>query len=152
MTGRSLLACYTSSIVIRGFFWTLLLALGLWGSSHLSLLVKGTPATCRSACTCGCCMQGGMCPMRAASAHTSPHSRYAAGAGQSHSGVSCSCTVSQPVVPLMQASHADLLFNLPHVNHYFELPVSIRCVGGDFVLLPAVDNLLQDPPPKAFSS
>lgn len=71
---------------------------------------------------------------------------------QSQSGVSCSCSVSHPVVPLMQASHADLLFNQPHINLSFELPLSIRRSGRAYVLLPAVDGLLPDPPPRAFSS
>jgi hypothetical protein len=60
--------------------------------------------------------------------------------------------VSHPVVPLVQASHADLLFNQPRMNLSFKLPLSNQRVGAAFVLLPSADVLLPDPPPKAFSS
>lgn len=146
------LACYTKKIVIRGFFWTLLVAMGLWGSFPVSHLVKGAPASCQSACTCGCCMHGGMCPMVAAKASMEHGSTRASGANRSQSGVSCSCSVSHSTVPLMQSSHADMCFNLPHAGLSFELPLSIRRAGSSFVFLPAVDGLLPDPPPKTFSS
>jgi len=146
VTRRSIHACYTGKTVTKGFFWTLLVALGLWGSFHVPLLMKGTPASCQSACSCGCCMHGGMCPMMATKAHTD------SGDSRSRSGFSCSCSLSQPAVPLMQASHADLLFNLPQANLPFELPLTIRRAGEDFISLPAPDSRLPDPPPKAFSS
>jgi hypothetical protein len=150
VTRRSIHACYTDKTVTKGFLWTLLVALGLWGSFHVPLLMKGTPASCQSAC--GCCMHGGMCPMMAAKAHMASGSKCVTGHSRSHSGVSCSCSVSHPTVPLMQASHADLLFNQPRMNLSFKLPLSNRRAGRHFAFLPAPGGRLPDPPPKTFSS
>lgn len=145
-------ACYTRKIVIRGFFGTLLLALGLWGFSHVFLLAQGMPASCQSACTCGCCMHGGMCPMMAAKARMERASRNVSGANQSQSGVSCSCLVSSPLSPIVPVSHADLLFTLPRLNLPFELPLANQRAGRNIAYLAAPAGRLPDPPPKAFSS
>jgi hypothetical protein len=151
---RCFRACYTNQTVIRGFFWTLLLALGLWGSFHASLLVKGTAASCRSACTCGCCMHGGMCSMvpKGSRMRMRPQSGHASGASRTRPGVACSCSVSQPVTSLMSGSHADMLFNLPQARIAFLLPSSINPGGGNLAFRPAPDSRLPDPPPKTSSS
>ena len=90
--------------------------------------------------------------MMASKAHTAASATRESGDSRSHSGVSCSCSVSHPTVPLMQGSHAEMLFNLPQSNLPFELPVATRRVGRHFVFLPAPAERLPDPPPKAFSS
>lgn len=145
-------ACYTSRIVIRGFIGTLLLALGLWGSYHALLLVKGAPASGEFHCTCGCCMHGGTCPMMARKGRLANGSKCGSARSRSHSGFSCSCLVSHPTVPLMQASHSDLFFNLPQSKVAFELPMANQREGRNFSVLPAPAGRLPDPPPKVFSS
>jgi hypothetical protein len=145
--------CYTFHTVIRGFFGTLLLALGLWGSFH-AFLVKGTSASCQSACTCGCCMHGGMCHMMAKGAgmRMAPESGHISAASQTRPSVACSCSVSQPVTLLMSVSHAEMLFNLPQARIFSLLPSSINLGGANLLFRPAPDGRLPDPPPKAFSS
>ena len=138
--------------MIKGFLGTLLLVLGLWGSFHVLLLVQGVPASCRSVCTCGCCMHGGMCPMMAAKVRMEHASGNASGANRSQSGVSCSCSVSNPVSTMRPVSHADLFFNLPQSTLPFELPLANQRAGRDFVFLPAPAENLPDPPPKVSSS
>lgn len=90
--------------------------------------------------------------MMAAKARMEHRSTPASGANQSQSGVSCSCSVSHPNMPLRQASHADMFFNLTQSNLPFELPVATRRVGRHFAFLPAPAERLPDPPPKTFSS
>lgn len=146
--------CYTGGVVIRGFFCTLLMALGLWGSFHALLLVTGATASCRSACTCGCCMHGGMCSMitKGAPMRIVPQLGRATGASRARPGVACSCSVSRPVTSLMSASHAEMLFNLPQSRIPFLLPSSINPGGGNLAFRPGPDGHLPDPPPKASSS
>lgn len=146
--------CYTDQIVIRGFFGTLLVAMGMWGSFHMLLPVKGTAAPCQSACTCHCCMDSGMCSMmkHGAPMRMGPESNSASNASPVRRAVACSCSLSPPAASLMLASHADLLFSLPQAKLHFVLPASLNWGGGNFIFWPAPDSRVPDPPPRPFSS
>src|SRR5690349_7055599 len=116
--------------------------------------MKGTAASCQSACASHCCMHGGMCAMMK---HGVPMrmelvSNSASDASPARPSLACSCSLSQPVTTLMPASHADMLFNLPQSKLHFVLPSSLNSGGSKAVFWPAADNRVPDPPPKAFSS
>lgn len=146
--------CYTDQIVIRGFFGTLLVAMGMWGSFHILLLVKGTAAPCQSACASHCCMHGGVCSMmkHGVPMRMEPEPNSASDASPARPFVACSCSLSQPATTLMAASHADLLFDLPQSKLDFVLPSSFNSGASQAVFWPAADNQVPDPPPKAFPS
>jgi hypothetical protein len=145
---------YTYYTVIRGFVGTLLLVMGLWGSFHAALLVKGTAASCKSSCTCGCCMHGGTCSMmpERARMRMAPQSGNASGASRTRPDVACSCSVSQPVTSLMSASHADMLFNLPGSKLFFVLPSAFNRGARNSAIRSVADGRPPDPPPRTSSS
>ena len=144
------LACYSRTIVKRGFFWTLLVMFVLWIPSHKTLSVKGEGAGCPSACSCGCCKDGGMCPMMA------NHRRASSGSSQatqkSQSAVSCTCSVS-PSSSSSLPSETDLLPGLPGSP-----PAALGLISvmqhptRNFVHLSVPDLSLPDPPPRPLSS
>lgn len=144
-------ACYTVRIVTNSCFWTLLLALGLWFSFQSAHQPMGGMCHCSSGCTCGCCMNGGTCPMMMGK-NSRGGSCFSKGseAGCSRSHFTCMCAVSHPgtaVVP----SHTDLIFGRPA---YRQLPgpsLSLYCVSAEWVAMPIPNASLPDPPPKAFS-
>lgn len=151
-TRRRVRKCYTKPIVIKGFLWTLLLILGLWGSVHPSLLVTRISGSCPSTCTCGCGMYGGMCPMMAKDARMESHAGKTCDAGRPRSGLSCSCSLSHPATSPRASSHAELFFNLPQSNLPFQLPLAAEHASRDFTYLPEPVKRLPDPPPRAFSA
>jgi hypothetical protein len=147
-------ACYTSRIVFKGCFWTLLLAFSLWIPSHTFLKSQAGMGPCQSACTCGCCMHGhGKCPMmmRMGGAGGS-HALNASGSGPSPSGFRCTCSVSQDGSSFLPVSHSDLFFELPRREPAQELP-SLRYRGyKDVARAPVADASIPDPPPKSLAA
>jgi len=142
--------CYTKKIVIRRLLGALLVTSGLWIPFHTSFLSKLGMAQCQSACMPSCCMHGGMCPMMARYSHRELKSSKPRPAGKSHSAVGCSCSLSHP--GSFTISQANFIYARPVYRPISKLTVSVRGISNDFLLVPAVDPSLPDPPPKALSS